>query len=101
MSNRRIHHDAHVPVGNTTVLTTDNAVTLAVPAGASGIILQNLFTNGSYWRLTSAMSAADQGFKLDLTPIGIWFTEQTTNVYLWIHPSDSIVYQFVAPVPRT
>lgn len=97
--NTRLHPDAVIPIGSLTVETTDGAVTLTVPDGASGIIMQNLATNGSYWNLTAAMSGANQGFKFGTSRELVWFNpKQVGSVYLYLHASDSIVYQFVAPV---
>lgn len=97
--NTRLHPDGVTPVGSTTVETTDGAVTLTVPEGASGIIMQNLSTNGSYWALDAAMSAADTGFKFGTGRELVWFNpKQVPSVFLYLHASDSIVYQFVTPV---
>ena len=95
--NTRLHPDAVIPVGAIDVETDTGAVTLTVPTGASGIIMQNLAANGSYWSF-SAMTDVDQGFKFGTDIERVWFNGQTSSIYLFLHADDSIVYQFVAPV---
>jgi hypothetical protein len=97
-NNTRIHPDALIPVGDCTLVTTNGAVTLTVPDEASGVLMQNLATNGSYWNTSATMTGVDQGFKFDASPLLMWFTSQTPYVYLYLHDDDTIVYQFVAPV---
>jgi hypothetical protein len=96
-SNTRQHPDALIPVGNCTVDTTNGAKELEVPVGASGIIMQNLATNGSYWSF-QAMESAATGFKFGTGRETVWFNHQTSSIFLFLHNDDSIVYQFVAPV---
>lgn len=95
--NTRLHPDAIIPVGAVAVETDTGAATVAVLTGASGIIMQNLAANGSYWSF-EAMTGADEGFKFGTDIERVWFNGQTENIYLFLHADDSIVYQFVAPV---
>jgi len=95
--NTRVHPDAVIPIGSMTLEADTGAATLAVPDGASGILMQNLAANGSYWSF-EAMTDVDQGFKFGTDLEKVWFNAQTENVYLFVHASDTIVYQFVAPV---
>ena len=96
--NTRLHPDAVIPVADAVVETDDGATTVAVPTGASGIMIQNLAANGSYWSFDGAMTGADEGFKLGSTRELIWFSPtHVTNVYLYLHANDSVIYQFVAP----
>lgn len=95
--NTRLHPDALIPIGNTTVDTTNGSVSLTVPTGASGIIMQNLGTAGSYWSF-QLMSGSATGFKFTTAKEVVWFSSQIPTIYLWLADADSVVYQFVAPV---
>lgn len=97
--NTRIHPNAIIPLADAVVETTDGAVTVAVPTGASGIMLQNLGSNASYWTVDGAMSGAGEGFKLGTIREVFWFSpSHVTNIYLYLDAADSVIYQFVAPV---
>ena len=97
--NTRLHPNATVPVADAVVEDTNGAVTLTVPAGASGIMFQNLGANSSYWSLDGAMSAVDTGFKISTMRQAFWFSPvDVTSIYLFLHNDDLVIYQFVAPV---
>jgi hypothetical protein len=106
--NARLHPDAIVPVGDTTVLTANGATTLTVPAGATGVILQGQWASGTayaaandgiYWSITAVQSEAGTGFALDTvnTPFLLWFNPvETESVYLWLVDNAVLTYLFVA-----
>jgi hypothetical protein len=106
--NARLHQNAIVPVGSLTTLTDNGATTLAVPTGATGIILQGNWASGTayaeandgiYWSITAVQSAADQGFSLSTVnePYTLWFDPVvTTSIYLWLVDNAVVHYQFVA-----
>ena len=106
--NARLHPDAIVPVGSTTVTSPNGAATLTAPVGATGIILQGQWASGTayaaandgiYWSLTAVQSEASQGFSLDTanTPFILWFNRDVTPyVYLWCVDNAVLTYLWVA-----
>ena len=107
MRNQRLSQDAVVPVGNTTILTTNGATTLAVPVGASGIMMEGLWASTSYvkaddavyWSVSAAMTAVDQGFSLSNVrePFILWFDPVAVPyIYMWLVNNATCVYLFLA-----
>jgi hypothetical protein len=104
--NSRIHHDAIVPVGNVTTLTTNEATTLTVPTGATGIMMQGSLAgasyseadDGIYYSLTTVQTAADEGFSLctdlEITKIMV-DPVQTPSIYVWLVNNAELTYLFV------
>ena len=104
--NARIHRDAIVPVGNVTTLTDNGATTLAVPTGATGIMMQGSLAgasyveadDGIYYSLTAVQTAAGEGFSLGST---LEVTQlmldpvQTPSVYVWLVDNAELTYLFI------
>jgi hypothetical protein len=105
--NARIHRDAIVPVGVVTTITTNGATTLAVPTGATGIMMQGSFAGASYveaddaiyYSLTAVQTAAGEGFSLGSTSeVTQFFFDpvQTPSVYVWLVDNAELTYLFIS-----
>jgi len=96
--NTRVHPDTIIPLAPAVLETTNGAVALTRPVGASGIMFQSLTANTSYWS-TTAMTAPLQGFSIRTSRQVIWFNPSgVAAVHLWLHDDDTVIYQWVAPV---
>ena len=104
-----LHPDAIVPVGNYASYETIGALNVAVPSGATGIMMQmhNDVNNPTYddvvyWMFNTTnvpMTAPDQGFILASEGVKFvfWFDPDSTTYFnFWLGSSDvELYYKFV------
>ena len=105
----RVHPDAVSPAGEHTFVEGVGAVNVAVPEGASGIIMQShqdkaapSYTDvvyGDFHEVSTPMTGIDQGFIVPTTPYIFWFDPARVKYFnFWIRTTGvELYYKFINP----
>jgi len=101
----RLHPDAVSPAGEHTFVEGIGAVNVAVPEGASGIIMQShqaSYTDVVYvdfHEVDTPMTGIDEGFIVPTTPYVFWFDPARVKYFnFWISTTGvELYYKFITP----
>lgn len=109
----RLHHDACRPQSDHAFVDTEGAYNVAVPEGATGIVMQRhadrdgIVNSQVYWDFhldSEPMTAIDQGFSLPTggALVQLWFDPATCRyLNFWLETNAELFYRFISAARPT
>lgn len=93
--NRRNFQNGFYPFGSHTELTTaGSVVTLTRPAGADGIIMQNVGSAIALYTLDESSPDADTGFRLYASSYEVRIDLTELDIKVWLVSGANLQYQW-------